>query len=318
MSVTVLGIDTSNYTTSFSVCRDGVVTENIRVPLQVKCGETGLRQSDAVFSHTVNIPEAMSRIKTDLKELCAVGYSDRPRNIEGSYMPCFLCGKSAAYTVSGTLNVPVFSNSHQEGHIKAALYSSGMPDHETFYAYHLSGGTLELLKVRREADGFRSEIIGKTLDVTAGQIIDRAAVMLGLPFPGGKYIEELAAQNTEKLPEIKTSVVGVDCNLSGLQNKAEKMMKDGASKSLIAAYVLETVIRTVDRMTENAMKKEELPLLFSGGVSSNRQLKEYFSDKYGAYFAEPAFSADNAAGTALITYYRYINGKQNANRNAAD
>ena len=62
-------------------------------------------------------------------------------------------------------------------------------------------------------------------------------------------------------------------------------------------------------MTDNAINNEKLPFLFSGGVSSNRQIKEYFTNKYGAYFAAPEFSADNAAGTALLTYQRFVYGK---------
>ncbi len=309
MSVTVLGIDTSNYTTSLSVCRDEEIVQNIKLPVTVKSGGVGVRQNDAVFLHTVNLPKAYKMLDCDLKSINAVGYSDRPRNAEGSYMPCFLCGQTAAALISETLCVPVYKNSHQEGHIKAAVYSSKMPECERFYAYHLSGGTLELLAVTGDGSSYKCDITGKTLDVTAGQIIDRAGVMLGLSFPCGKALEELAAKNTEKLPKINVSVNGCCCNLSGLQNKAEELFKNGAQPPFISAYVMEFIKITIDKMTENVLKTEKLPLLFSGGVSSNKYLKKYFTDKYGAYFAEPEYSADNAAGTALITYQRFVNGK---------
>ena len=309
MSLTVLGIDTSNYTTSLSVCKDGEITENIKVPLKVKKGGVGLRQSDAVFSHTVNVPEAFSQLKTELKTISAVGCSNRPRNVDGSYMPCFLCGVNAAAVVSKSLNIPVYYNSHREGHIKAAVYSSGMPDYERFYAYHLSGGTLELLTVKYDGKSYECEIKGKTLDITAGQLIDRAGVMLGLDFPCGAELEKLASKNTEKLPSVKVCVNGSDCNLSGFQNKAEKMKADGKSDAFVAAYILEVIRLTIDKMTENAYNAEKLPVLFSGGVASNGILKKYFTQKYGAYFAEPAFSSDNAAGTALLTYQKVSNGE---------
>lgn len=308
MSTTVLGIDTSNYTTSLSVCCDGEIKENIKLPLSVKDGDVGLRQSDAVFLHTVNLPKAFDMLKCDLKSISAVGYSDRPRNAEGSYMPCFLCGQNAATIVSDTLKIPIFKNSHQEGHIKAALYSSKMPEYGKFYAYHLSGGTLELLTVTKDDDNYNCKITGKTLDVTAGQIIDRTGVMLGLSFPCGKALQDLAEQNTAKIPKINVSVNNTDCNLSGLQNKAENMFKNGTEPSYIAAYVLEFIIKTIEIMTDNALATDNLPLLFSGGVASNKQIKEHFTKKYGAYFAEPVYSADNAAGTALITYNRFTNG----------
>lgn len=309
MSVSVLGIDTSNYTTSLSVCEDGEIKENVKLPLTVKKGGVGLRQSDAVFLHTLNLPKAFDMLKYDLKSISAAGYSDRPRDAEGSYMPCFLCGQSAAVIISDTLGIPLYKNSHQQGHIKAAVYSSRMPEYERFYAYHLSGGTLELLYVTFDGISYGCEIAGKTLDVTAGQMIDRIGVMLGLSFPCGAALEDLAKENTEKLPDINVSVNGTDCNLSGLQNKAQQLIKNGASPSYTAAYTLEFIKKTIDKMTENLYKKEKLPLLFSGGVSSNGILKKYFSDKYDAYFAEPVYSADNAAGTALLTYQRFVYGK---------
>ena len=309
MSVSVLGIDTSNYTTSLSVCVDGEIKENVKLPLTVKNGEVGVRQNEAVFLHTVNLPKVFDMLKCDLKSISAVGYSDRPRNTEGSYMPCFLCGQSAASIIADTLKIPVFKNSHQEGHIKAAVYSSKMPECEKFYAYHLSGGTLELLTVTYDGISYNCEISGKTLDVTAGQMIDRVGVMLGLSFPCGKALEELAENNIEKLPKITVSVSDMNCNLSGLQNKATEMINNGKSRSYAAAYVLEFIKATIDKMTENAYKNKKLPLLFSGGVSSNKYLREFFTDKYAAYFAEPVYSADNAAGTALLTYQRFVYGK---------
>lgn len=309
MSVTVLGIDTSNYTTSLSLCKDGIITENVKLPVTVKSGNVGVRQNDAVFLHTVNLPKAYKMLWADKKEISAVGYSDRPRNAEGSYMPCFLCGENAASIISDTLGIPLYNNSHQEGHIKAAVYSSKMPEFEKFYAYHLSGGTLELLSVISEGCSYKCEIAGKTLDVTAGQIIDRTGVMLGLDFPCGAALEKLAEQNEEELPKITVSVSGTDCNLSGVQNKAEDFYNSGKSKSFISAYVIEFIKQTIEKMTDNALKNEKLPVLFSGGVASNKMLKSYFTDKYGAYFAAPVYSADNAAGTALLTYQRFIYGK---------
>ncbi len=309
MSVTVLGIDTSNYTTSLSVCVDGEIAENVKLPLPVPEGAAGLRQSDAVFAHTKNLPLCFEMIKTDLKTVSAVGYSDKPRNAEGSYMPCFLAGRASAAAVSKTLGIPEYPFSHQEGHIKAAVFSSEMPEFGEFYAYHLSGGTFELLLVKRSAARYDTAVVGGTLDVTAGQIIDRTGVMLGLSFPCGTELEKLASANSRKVTDIKTSVKDTFCNLSGLQNKAEELYRSGRPTEYVAAYVLQTVITTLDSMTGNALKKRELPILFSGGVASNGIIKEYFKHKYGAYFAKSAFSSDNAAGTALLAYERYINEK---------
>ena len=163
----IIGIDTSNYTTSLAVLTlDGELLANIKFPLKVKEGERGLRQSDAVFSHVKNIPEAMELLKeyTLGNEVVAVGVSKRPRNIDGSYMPCFLAGVAAAKSISAALGVPLYEFSHQCGHIMAAIYSSGRTDllEGEFCAFHVSGGTTEMLSVKASDEGFAAELVGGT------------------------------------------------------------------------------------------------------------------------------------------------------------
>lgn len=296
----ILGVDTSNYTTSMSlVDKDGRVCANCKKLLPVKQGEKGLRQSDAVFAHTVNMPIVAEMLGK--AEISAVAYSAYPRDTEGSYMPCFLCGKAYAEALSALLDIPCLKFSHQRGHIRAALYSSEA-EHllgGEYLAFHLSGGTTEVLHVKTG----NIELIGGTKDLTAGQAIDRVGVMLGLNFPCGAELEKLAEKGTAN--KSKISVNGYECNMSGLENLAIKMFNDGYSREDIAAFTIDFVIRTLDKMTENLLfDYPGLPLVYSGGVMSNKTIKKYFKEKYGAYFAEPAFSADNAAGTALLAYDR--------------
>ena len=294
----ILGIDTSNYTTSMALCsRDGKIVSNQKMLLPVKAGERGLRQSDAVFSHTVNLPKVAEMLgKADI---CAVGYSAYPRDNEGSYMPCFLCGKAYAQSLSSLLDIPCVSFSHQRGHIRAALYSAEA-EHllgGEYLAFHLSGGTTEVLHVKNGD----ITLIGGTNDLTAGQAIDRVGVMMGLQFPCGAELEKLS-ENASACKS-KISVKGYECNMSGLENLAAKMYKNGASREDVAAFTIDFVLRTLDKMTENlTCDYPGLPLVYSGGVMSNKRIKKYFKEKYGAYFAEPAFSSDNAAGTALLAY----------------
>ncbi len=294
----ILGIDTSNYTTSMALCdSDGRILSNQKMLLPVKEGERGLRQSDAVFAHTVNLPKVAKMLgKADV---CAVGYSAYPRDNEGSYMPCFLCGKAYAESLASLLDIPCVAFSHQRGHIRAALYSAEA-EHllgGEYLAFHLSGGTTEVLHVKNG----EVKLIGGTNDLTAGQAIDRVGVMMGLSFPCGAELEKLAENG--KVNKCKISVRGYDCNMSGLENLASKMYKDGSSKEDVAAFTIDFILRTLDKMTENLLADfPGIPLVYSGGVMSNKLIKKYFKEKYGAYFAEPAFSSDNAAGTALLTY----------------
>lgn len=307
-----VGIDTSNYTTSVAVCTlDGEITENIKFPLSVKNGECGLRQSDAVFAHTKNLPLALGALENALggRKILAVGYSARPRDAVGSYMPCFLCGEVAATALSAGAGAPRYAFSHQSGHIMAALYSAGKLSllDGSFAAYHISGGTTELVLAKYTEGGFSVELIGGTKDLNAGQAVDRAGVMMGLSFPCGRELEALALQNEKKIPKPQVSVDGLFCNLSGLENHASKIYRETGDKKLSAAFVLDFISRTLEKMTENLREAyPDIPVLFAGGVMSNSIIRKKLSDKFGAYFASPAFSADNAAGVALLTRIEYM------------
>ena len=193
----IMGVDTSNYTTSVALMySDGELIANIKEPLPVKLGECGLRQSDAVFSHIKNLPKAMERATQALagERVCAIGVSERPRNVSGSYMPCFLAGLSAATSAAASSAVPLYKFSHQCGHIMAAVYSSKAYRvlESPFLAFHLSGGTTELVRAMKSEEGFSCEIVGGTLDINAGQLIDRVGVAMGLSFPCGKELEAIA------------------------------------------------------------------------------------------------------------------------------
>lgn len=302
-----LGIDTSNYTTSLALVANGEVICNIKEPVYVESGKVGVRQSDAVFSHTKNLPVVFERLKEYIgdKEIIAVGCSRSPRDVIGSYMPCFLSGMAAASAVSAVTGAKIYEFSHQRGHVYAALYSSDKRElyEKEFIAFHVSGGTTEALYVKDK------EItkIGGTLDLTAGQLIDRTAVMMELPFPGGAHIERLALCYTQKPKKVKISVKGCGCNMSGGENKVKDMLFSGASKEEIAAYVIEFIKCNLDEITENILNEYgNIPLVFSGGVMSCSIIKKYFENKYGAYFAEPQFSSDNAAGIALLTEREYL------------
>ena len=307
-----LGIDTSNYTTSVSACNEqGEVIANIKKMLEVKEGERGLRQSDAVFSHIKNFSDVASLVREEIGEceIAAVGVSIVPRDAEGSYMPCFLSGKAVAEMLAATHNVPISYFSHQAGHIMAALYSSGATDElidNPFVAFHVSGGTTESLYVKSNGHSFDVEIIADTADISAGQAIDRAGVMMGLKFPCGKELEILASEYEGKLPKPRICVNEGKCNLSGLENIAQKLYKETNDKAYVSAYVLNFVAETLIALTKQIREEyPDIPIVYAGGVMSNKLLKSKLSRFENTYFAEPKFSADNAAGIALLTQRKY-------------
>ncbi len=311
MSGLFLGIDTSNYTTSVALIDEsGRLLANIKYPLPVKAGEHGLRQSDAVFSHIKNLPLAMNDAREIIADnkIIAVGVSSRPRNLDGSYMPCFLSGVAAATSAATASGAPLYTFSHQCGHVMAALYSSGRFDlmDKEFAAFHVSGGTTELLKVFPENEGFVAEHIGGTRDLNAGQVIDRIGVMMDMPFPAGRHIEEYALRNENKIPQKKISSEGLWINLSGLENMAKKLYDDTASKELTSAFVLDYVGNSLLALCEAYEERfGRSELVFSGGVMSNSIIKEKLAKSFTSSFAEPALSADNAVGIAYLTLRAY-------------
>ena len=314
-----IGIDTSNYTTSFAICDyEGNIVFNYKKILPVKQGERGLRQSDAVFHHTAAMTDISECLKDFMNEhegaeFCAIGYSKSPRDNEGSYMPCFLVGIGVASVLASVINIPSYAFSHQSGHIMAALHSAGAEElkNEQFAAFHVSGGTTDILLVNgRSESGFDIERIGGTLDLNAGQVIDRSGVYMGLGFPAGAMLEKLALENTSKVPSYKVCVKGLVCNLSGVENKSNKLYDETSDKSLAAAFTIRAVGDTLAKLTEKLLEAyPDIRIVYAGGVMSCSILKERLG-KYSDLFAAPVFSSDNAAGTALLARDRFLSAEK--------
>ncbi len=299
----VIGFDTSNYTTSIA-CLLGEQGINCSQLLPVKEGALGLRQSDAVFHHTKSLPELSGRLFSHVSKetIQAVGVSVRPRAVEGSYMPCFLVGYSHAKLLADALRLPLFEFSHQQGHIAAALWSSGnMGLMDTPHlAWHLSGGTTELLLVEPENRNVRCRKIGGTSDISAGQLIDRTGQLLGLPFPAGKHLDALSKNANQ------TDLFRVKCNnavfsLSGAQNQIQRFYEHCQDKTETAAFALRCVCHAVIAATQDALRGYPgLRVVFSGGVASNSMLRKALQP-FDPIFAEPQYSTDNAMGIAVLT-----------------
>ncbi|MBR2327988.1 MAG: DNA-binding protein [Clostridia bacterium] len=293
----ILGIDTSNYTTSLAVFdTETGKTDEQRIVLSAGDG-LGLRQSEAHFNHTKNLPSLFEKISKG--PYGAVGVSARPRNAEGSYMPCFLAGISAACAAASASNAPLYSFSHQEGHIAAAIYGIGKTElfekGSEFFAFHLSGGTTELLKVISNGAGFSVNVVCETLDISAGQALDRTGKMLGFSFPSGKKVDELSLKsNSEKY--LKCYKNG-NFNFSGLENKAAQMQKDKTAPEDISKYVLLSIAKAIEIAVS---EKTCGTVIMSGGVTGSKLLRSVFSSNKNVYFAPPSLSCDNAVGTAIL------------------
>ena len=305
-----LGVDTSNYTTSICIS-DGkrIIAEQRRL-LPVKKGEMGLRQSDALFHHTKALPELCNMLfsnEIDTGKICAVGVSAKPRDAEGSYMPCFLAGVSFATAFASALSVPLYEFSHQCGHIAAASVSGNCESimRDEFISFHVSGGTTEVLHVSSLKAGLKCEIIGGTKDLNAGQAIDRCGVALGLSFPCGAEMDKLSTESTGNYSP-KISVKDGYCNLSGLENMCKGMIAAGEVASDVCKFVFSYIAKTLFTITCNIRKQYPLlPVIYAGGVMSNSYIRDVLSKQDNVFFASPKYSCDNAFGISCLAAYKH-------------
>ena len=311
-----LGFDTSCYTSSVSCVDSDSIIHDGRVLLDVSAGERGLRQSDAVFQHTRNLSKLVPDLFSgaDGSNARAIGVSGRPSGRPDSYMPVFLSGKTVAYSIGAALNIPVYEFTHQQGHIRAALVGNDQLIGSKFIAFHLSGGTSDMLIVDEE---FNIDRIGGTTDITAGQLVDRLGVKMGLRFPAGKEFEKLAIHGKRNSDLILPSCVrGIQCSFSGVETKAAGYLDEGADCSDIALSVYDCIARTLAKLVINAKSSLGISsFLFAGGVASSLILRSMLSvrlsnQKVDLAFSAPKLSSDNAVGIALLAMDQY--GKSNS------
>ena len=312
-----LGIDTSNYTTSLALVKKGQIIAEKRRVLQVKTGERGLRQSEALYQHIVNLPELFDALSKQIDfagKIKAVGVSEKPRPLEDSYMPVFRAGISAATALSKSCGIPMYRFSHQDNHIRAALFDDRVSDLNLenqirfpFLAVHFSGGTSEIVIVKMVTKtGYDSQIVSETLDLNAGQLIDRVGVALGLAFPAGRELESLALRASQKEFKLNTALDGVNFHFSGQENAAKKAMAEGVPAEEIAYAVFDNVARTLARVIRRLKEKTDArDALFSGGVMANTIIRSVLREKLlrsgvSLHFSETALATDHAIGVALL------------------
>ena len=304
-----LGFDTSCYTSSAAcVCVNGIVSEHRRL-LAVSGGERGLRQSDAVFLHTRNMTEIVKSVlsEVDTARVAGVGVSVCPSSRENSYMPVFLVGRLIAESVAAALRVPVFGFTHQQGHIRAALFGNEELISKPFYAFHMSGGTSELLHVDEKMN---ITVCGGSTDINAGQLVDRLGVRMGLGFPAGKELEKLASSASGRGLLLPASVKGTHFSFSGAETKAARALDNGADPAETAYSVYDLIARTLAKTINNAMSEEEgsaacTRFLLAGGVASSALLRSMLEKRLASsgaelHFAKPRLSSDNAVGAAFL------------------
>lgn len=314
MTKVMLGIDTSNYRTSLCLAQeDGRIVAEAKRLLKVKEGKRGLQQSEAVFQHVMNLPELSEQMKWMDYEIEAVCVSEKPRPVDQSYMPVFKVGEGLAKSLATYLRVPLHLTTHQEGHIAAGEYTADVrPEENRFLAVHLSGGTSELLVCERLSTGYSIEKVGGTIDLHAGQLVDRIGVALGMSFPAGPQLEELAKQASGEF-RVSSAVDGLSFSFSGPEASLLRALQAGAaSHADIARATEQCIANTLEKSLRHAVE-QGLPkdILIVGGVAANQYMRERLikrlehpAVKAKLYFCDPVYSGDNAYGVAMLGWMK--------------
>lgn len=307
MNAQYIGIDTSCYTTSAACAENGSIVSDRRTMLRVASGERGLRQSDGVFQHVRNLAEIMPALMADAERtrIKAVAVSTRPRPEQDSYMPVFLAGKTAAITLANALDVRLIELSHQQGHVRAALYGNEQLMGRRFLGMHISGGTTEMFTV---GTNLEIGLIGGCADLHAGQLVDRVGVSLGMAFPSGKYMEALASEKSgEPAVRLPIWVRGTQCSFSGTESAAQRLIEQDVDGADIAYAVYDAMARTFHKLIVNAADASGLDcVLIAGGVASSGLLRKMLRERMvkrghvDVRFGEARLSSDNAVGIALL------------------
>ncbi len=323
--INILGIDTSNYTTSISLLqldtktKEEVLLKDLRIKLKVKEGAIGLRQSEAHFQHSQNLPILIEKLRGE--QIDCISVSTTPRRLEGSYMPVFTAGAGYGKALAAALDVDVNEFSHQEGHIGGAFEVKKLEKNNELIFMHLSGGTSEIIKSKNICKD--TEIIGGTLDISIGQLLDRVAGKMSIPFPGGEEIDRMAlehynsiinSQNKDTIKLVKTKdynplslikLKKLEFNLSGLETKAGRLVEEKVySFEEISYFIMERVSKLiVDILKYIDESLSECTVCIGGGVANSKFLKEYLYKNNEFKNIDLVFSQyadDNAVGIARL------------------
>ncbi len=301
----ILGIDTSCYTTSIAVMNlQGQLLADERQILEVKEGGCGLAQSEMVFQHTRNLPKLMNKINfADLK-LCAVAATNKPRPLVDSYMPAFLTGFGLAQNLAQVLSLPLYALSHQENHLAAGLWSAKGPEEDRFLLLHGSGGTTDVLLVEGHlSNGVLLTLVGESVDLHAGQFVDRVGVSLGLSFPAGPSLEKLA-QEADKHVLLRPWIKENKISFSGICSKAQRLAEAGTNKAELALGVEDALGRGFAKLLTNICQQHALQeVLLVGGVCSNAYVRQLLQEllakkRINTFMPAPRYSGDGAVGAA--------------------
>lgn len=321
MSDIILGIESSCDDTSAAVIRDGILLSNVIASQSVHEAYGGVVPELASRAHQQNIvpvvAEAIKRAGIDKKDLSAIAFTAGPGLI-GS----LLVGTSFAKGLATALDIPIINVNHLHGHVLAHFIKEDETTVVPEFPYMcllISGGNSQIIKV----DAYnKMEILGQTIDDAAGEAFDKCAKVMGLPYPGGPYIDRLAAEgNPDRFRFSKPHIPGLDYSFSGLKTSFLYTLRDEVkldpdfiekNKADLAASLQKTIIDILMDKLKKAVKAhpEINELAIGGGVSANSGVRNAVAEFCKTHGLKPfipkrAFTTDNAAMVAIAGYFKY-------------
>ena len=322
-SVIILGIESSCDDTSAAVIRDGVLMSNVIASQKVHELYGGVVPELASRAHQQNIvpvvSEAIRQAGINKEDISAIAFTLGP-GLLGS----LLVGTSFAKGLALAINRPLVDVNHLHGHVLSHFIkednTTQVPEFP-FLCLLVSGGNSQIIKVNSPYD---MEILGQTIDDAAGEAFDKCAKVMGLPYPGGPYIDRLAAEgDPKKFKFAKPHIADLNYSFSGLKTSFLYTLRDALkqnpnfieeNKADLAASLQATIIDILMDKLSKAVKLTGIKqIAIGGGVSANsgvRQAVQDYCDKHHlrAFIPKRSFTTDNAAMIAVAGYFKYLKG----------
>jgi N6-L-threonylcarbamoyladenine synthase len=323
MSIYILGIESSCDDTSAAVIKDRKILANCIANQDIHKDFGGVVPELASRAHQQNIIPVIDKALRDAniskKQLDAIAFTNGP-GLLGS----LLVGVSFAKALSLSLGIPMIDVNHMQAHILAHFIEDEA--HKRFPSFPflcltVSGGHTQIMLVK---DYFDMELIGQTIDDAAGEAFDKAAKVMGLPYPGGPLIDSLASKGNPKTFRFPhPSVPGLDFSFSGLKTSFLYFLRDRLkedpdfiqkNENDLAASIQATIIDILMSKLRKASHQTGIrQIAIAGGVSANsglRQalLQEQEAGNWQVYIPRFAYCTDNAAMIAITGYFKYLNG----------
>ena len=320
----ILAIESSCDDTSAAVIRDGILLSNVTASQGVHEEFGGVVPELASRAHQLNIvpvvDAALKRAGIEPKDLSAVAFTRGP-GLLGS----LLVGVSFAKGLALAHNIPLIEVNHLQAHILAHFIQTHEINTEApnfpFLCLLVSGGNSQIVLVKSPDE---MEIIGQTIDDAAGEAFDKCAKVMGLPYPGGPWIDRLAKEgNAEAFQFAKPNIPGYNYSFSGLKTSFLYFLRDHLkdnpnfieeNKADLCASLQKTIIDILINKLKRAAKDLKVAeIAVAGGVSANSGLRDALLDlgrrhRWKVHIPPFAYTTDNAAMVAQAGYYRYLKG----------